>query len=84
MAQIVYCDYHLTIRGWIKGTQRWDDGTLTNVNPPGDSALTVRYTAPINRPPYVTTQWKTDKTDKLNELLKLYGDLPDELKALAL
>lgn len=84
MPKIVYCDHHLTAEGWIRGTERWDDGNFRPVNPPSDSALTVRYTAPANRPPYITTQWKTDKEERLNQLIEQYGELPEDLRALAI
>ena len=80
MAKVVYSDRHLTDEGWINGTERWDDGTLKLVNPPDGTAMTVRYTAPATRPPYVTTQWKTDKEERLKDLLEKFGEMPQDLR----
>lgn len=82
MAKVVYSDRHLTETGWASGTERWDDGKLTLVSPPSDTAMTVRYSVPLHRPPFVTTQWKTDKVDRLNELMKKFGELPEDLRDL--
>lgn len=82
MAKVVYSDRHLTESGWTAGTERWDDGKLTLVSPPSDTAMTVRYSVPLHRPPFVTTQWKTDKSERLNELLGKYGELPEDLRDL--
>lgn len=83
MSKVVYSDRHLTEDGWVTGTERWDDGTLKLVNPPADTVMTVRYSVPMHRPPYVTTQWKTDRDEYLQELIEKYGDLPDDLRAVA-
>ncbi len=82
MAKVVYSDRHLTDAGWVAGTERWDDGKLTLVSPPTDTAMTVRYSVPLHRPPFVTTQWKTDKSDRLSELFDKYGELPEDLRDL--
>jgi|AGTN01.1.fsa_nt_gi hypothetical protein len=80
MARLVYCDHHLTSEGWISGTERYDDGTLKTVETPGDSALTIRFTSPANRPEYMTTQWRTDNEQKLKDLIAKYGELPEVLR----
>lgn len=82
MSKVVYSDRHLTERGWIIGTERWDDGTLKLVNPPVDTFMTVRYSVPLHRPPYVTTQWKTDKDELLQILFERFGELPQDLREL--
>jgi len=82
MSKVVYSDRHLTDSGWVKGTERMDDGTLTLVSPPSDTAMTVRYSVPQHRPPYVTTQWKTDREDRLSELCEKFGELPQDLRTL--
>jgi hypothetical protein len=82
MSKVVYSDRHLTDNGWVTGTERWDDGTLKLVNPPSDTAMTVRYSVPMHRAPYVTTQWKTDREEYLQELVEKFGDLPQDLKTL--
>jgi hypothetical protein len=84
MAKVVYSDRHLTDSGWVSGTERWDDGTLSLVSPPTDTAMTVRYSVPLHRPPFVTTQWKTDKTDRLKQLFGKFGELPEDLRDLDL
>ncbi|MBX3075603.1 hypothetical protein KF707_13740 [Candidatus Obscuribacterales bacterium] len=80
MSKVVYSDRHLTDNGWVTGTERWDDGTLKLVNPPSDTAMTVRYSVPMHRPPYITTQWKTDRDEYLQELVQKFGELPNDLK----
>ncbi|MBX9669978.1 MAG: hypothetical protein K2X93_20415 [Candidatus Obscuribacterales bacterium] len=82
LSKVVYSDRHLTPTGWIKGTERWEDGTLTVVEPPLNTAMTVRYSVPLRRAPYITTQWKTDKPDQLSDLISKFGDLPQDLKEL--
>lgn len=82
MAKVVYSDRHLTDTGWVAGTERLDDGKLTLVSPPSDTAMTVRYSVPLHRPPFVTTQWKTDKADRLAELIEKFGELPEDLRDL--
>ena len=82
MSKVVYSDRHLTDTGWVTGTERWDDGTLKLVSPPSDTAMTVRYSVPLHRTPYVTTQWKTDRDDRLTELFKKFGELPQDLRSL--
>lgn len=77
-----WTEWHLTIRGWQKGTQKLEDDTqLKEVKPPEDRVLTCRYhqTIPINSfwvQNHVMEVWKHSDEKLVSDMIERFGDCP--------
>lgn len=79
-----WTEWHLTPRGWERGSEMVDVGNLTEVPPPADRVLTHKYReimssgfSPIDR--YNDEIWRTDDEERIAELLKTFGSAPNTL-----
>ena len=75
-----WTDYHLTPQGWVRGSERRDTGQPVTRAPPQDRVLTARYKETCNGygPVHESqdTQWESDDTKRVEELLAEFGPPP--------
>ena len=76
-------DWHLTPRGWERGTQKMDHGTEER-EPPTDRVWTVRfqesYSSIYSSPRRASKDsWRSSDNGKIGELLKQHGSAPQHL-----
>ena len=76
-----HTEWHLTPRGWEKGTYQPRAGRKNSLPPPTDRVLTyTRYEATgtvlvIHR--HVTRDWKSDNNLLVSLMSKKFGDCPE-------
>lgn len=83
-ASIEWQEWHLTARGWVRGSYQLDFQKAQIVVPPEDRTLSVRYTEEIShpfRPMRKRTQvlWRISDETLVRELLGQHGGCPEEL-----
>jgi hypothetical protein len=77
-------EWHLTPRGWVRGTQRLDFGSPKHVAPPKDRALTVRWIEEQTHPSAKSHKrseevWRAADEKSVSSLLKTFGPAPERL-----
>jgi hypothetical protein len=78
-----YTDWDLTPRGWERGTERLDTGKTTEVKPPLDRVLTVRWLeeqiSPSHRHESSNELWRSTDVEAIRELIEYFGTPPRSL-----
>ena len=79
-----YTDWHLTPRGWEKGTEKIDFGATTEVKPPADRVLTFRFleeqtSAYSKMHKSSRERWRSTDSAAVDRLLAKFGDAPNSL-----
>lgn len=78
-----WTDWHLTPRGWERGTESID-GNQTPRERPADAALTRRYRETVSgmyspMEKYSQDMWRGPDQARIDELLKKFGPRPTSL-----
>ena len=76
-----WTEWHLTPRGWERGTEHLDHGE-TKRDPPDDRMATVRigdrYASAFSKCDHFTEHiWRSSDEKELGRLLSKYGNLPE-------
>jgi hypothetical protein len=79
-----WTEWHLTPRGWERGTEKMDFGNTIKRDPPSDRVLTVtfsEYLGSVHSKPKLSTveDWRSDDAQAVEELEKRYGPAPNIL-----
>ena len=79
-----YTDWHLTPRGWERGTEQVDCGKTTEVEPPPDRVLTVRWLEEQTAPDAFMQEssdelWRSTDEQAIKELIEYFGTPPRSL-----
>jgi hypothetical protein len=80
-------EWHLTPRGWERGTETDDTGVVEEIEPPDDRVLTARYYVPYvscfgpfpdetDLPGRHFEAWRSDDADQVATLLEKFGPVP--------
>jgi hypothetical protein len=77
-------EWHLTPRGWVRGTQRLDFGSPNRVVPPKDRVLSVRWIEEQTHPSAKSHKrseeiWRTADKQLVSSLVKTFGTAPERL-----
>lgn len=78
-----WTEWHLTNKGWVRGTEK-DDFSRTDRETPLDSVLTVRWSEHLGSVHGTMKRWheelwRSADTKLIDQLLKKYGDAPSQL-----
>lgn len=79
-----WTDWHLTPRGWERGSQKCDNQPEVTKPVPVDRVLTSRFTEEVSglggrADRYGETTWRHEQETKIIELLAKYGECPEKL-----
>lgn len=78
-----WTEWHLTQKGWIKGTQRRDFASTLTIPAPEGRVLTYRYTETHSgygkATGHLTEEWRSESIEKVQALLHEYGECPKSL-----
>lgn len=79
-----WTEWHLTPRGWERGSERTDSKGLMDRGAPSDSMMTSKYaevmTSPFSPPKQSThTIWRHSDDNQIASLLDRFGPAPDRL-----
>jgi len=74
-----WTDWHLTARGWERGSERVDFGRITQVAPPPDRVLTYCWTEEQTSPysrmgGTLRKEWGSDDHGAVEALLQKFGE----------
>ncbi len=80
----LWTEWHLTPCGWVSGSVKTELGSTMEVEPPLERVLTCRYdycenkahSRPFGR---VTELWRSADADRVEMLLALFGNCPENL-----
>lgn len=79
-----WTEWHLTPRGWERGSEREDFKGTVHRKPPADRVMSATYGERMSSP-YSSLKeesgvtWRTEDQKLLNELLQQYGPPPNHL-----
>lgn len=83
MASNEWTEYHLTREGWLEGDRQQDFSALLRRAVPADRVLSVVYKETSSGIGAVFGSrgevWRSDNEGLIAELLKKFGDAPNEL-----
>lgn len=79
-----WTDWHLTPRGWVKGSYQVDFSDAKQVDPPADRVLTSRYSEYMSSvyskmDTRIKTTWTSEDDTEVKRLLDQFGPAPDNL-----
>ena len=78
-----WTEWHLTPRGWERGSERVDVGNVTPRDPPADRVLTVRYREysswGANLTVYQDELWRSPDVESVDSLLRQFCEAPRSL-----
>lgn len=75
-----FVEWHLTAKGWVRGTEHTQFGGTLHFDPPSDRVITYRWlTEQAHGRPYpaerVEEQWRSPDGRAVERLLDRYGDV---------
>jgi hypothetical protein len=77
-----WAEWHLTPRGWVRGTSRPDIAPMVERETPSDTVLTMRYYEygwGLNASTELKERWRSPDAEAVERLLKQYGEAPRRL-----
>ena len=74
-----WTEWHLTPRGWERGSERHDGVSPVRRETPADTALTMRYHDYLGAPNALKERWRSQDAATVERLLAQYGQAPESL-----
>jgi hypothetical protein len=79
-----WSEWHLTPRGWERGSWKTDFGSIHHEDPPPDRVLTCKYHEKVSSSfsqirKYVEELWRLDYESRIKELIDKFGECPESL-----
>jgi hypothetical protein len=74
-----WTEWHLTPRGWERGSERQDAYGTKTKPPPTDTVLTVRYYDYLRGGSQLEEKWRSQDGAEVARLLKEHGEAPRNL-----